>query len=479
MRILEPEQACSRDTRKPVGTGAERLAERARLERLGDTIATLASEIEAATARFLRLLEEFDRCKGWNDACARSCAHWVSWRCGISLGPAREYVRVARRLPDLPLIREAFERGALSFSKVRAVTRLDHVEDEQRVLDLARASTASQLERMVRAYRGVVAANFGEMCDEDRRLTLTADDDGAFTLRGKLRPEEGALLQAALRAVQERLFEKVRADLPARGPDAPAPQDHDRLRPTLADALMRLVETSRPDSAVPASADRFQVVVHVDSEALAGEQGGVGTLDDGTPVPADTVRRICCGAAVIVSSERNGRIVKMGRKTRAVPPALRRALRRRDGGCRFPGCSQRHGVDAHHIQHWAHGGRTDLENLVELCQFHHRALHDGRCSIVRRGGCISFHDRWGKPIPNVPSPPGARGSCATHRVRAAGVTTHGDLLKPSDGGRMDLQMCVDALGAAAPHPDDPDLPRIRRLREGRLARERRTRGDDS
>jgi hypothetical protein len=183
------------------------------LELLEREITSLASQIHAATCRWLELVAEYDAREGWAQWGCRSCAHWVSWRCGIAPGPAREHVRVARRLRQLPLIRAAFGEGELSFSKVRALTRLNNVEREQDLLDLARHATASQLERLLRAYRGVVAAEaMASGGRPDRWLRIEHDDDRSVLVRGRFPAEEGALIVAALEAAQDEL---ARRDVPA------------------------------------------------------------------------------------------------------------------------------------------------------------------------------------------------------------------------------------------------------------------------
>lgn len=126
------------------------------LEMLEREITDLACRIHAATCRWLALVAEYDRREGWAQWGCKSCAHWISHQCGIAPGAAREHVRVARRLEELPHVRGAFERGELSYSKARALTRVENVEREQDLLDLARHATASQLERLVRCHRRVV-----------------------------------------------------------------------------------------------------------------------------------------------------------------------------------------------------------------------------------------------------------------------------------------------------------------------------------
>jgi hypothetical protein len=433
----------------------ERDAHLARLDELGDEIATLAAEIHAATARFLRLVGEFDRLKGWHEAYCKSCAHWVSWRCGIALGAAREHVRVAQRLPAMPLIHAAFERGELSYSKVRALTRMDHLdqEKEQEMLDLARGATASQLEKMIRAYRGVIAANFGEARDE-RFLSVSADDDGSFRISGRLGAEEGALLQAAL---EQALNDIYREGRPKQRPveEGELPDDLDAPKPTNIDALIRLTEHYQPDAERTAIADRYQVVVHVDQEALAGGNGAA-TLADGTPVPRETVQMLCCEAAVIVASERNGVPMNMGRKTRPIPTALRRALRRRDGDrCLFPGCTNKR-VDAHHFEHWGKNGHTDLDNLMSLCRFHHSLAHKDAFAIRRTDTGFTFHRRDGRRIHESPTLPHRTADDLLERNLDAAIITDGKTCGSAFAGdRLDLAYAVDALFSYAPHPDDP------------------------
>src|SRR5215218_2731800 len=174
-------------------------------DRLAEEITELASHIHAATCRWLGLVAEFDRRGGWFDWGCRSCAQWVSWRCGIAPVAAREHVRVARRLAHLPLIRAAFAEGRLSYSQVRALTRVEKVEKEEELLSLARHATAAQLERLVRAYRGVVArVRSAETGGPARHVTWSHADDGSLLLRARLPAEDGAVVLAALEAAVER-----------------------------------------------------------------------------------------------------------------------------------------------------------------------------------------------------------------------------------------------------------------------------------
>jgi Domain of unknown function (DUF222)/HNH endonuclease len=150
-----------------------------------------------------------------------------------------------------------------------------------------------------------------------------------------------------------------------------------------ADALAAVAESFLAESeAVSRSADRYQVVVHVDAETLHTHAAGRCEIEHGPSLPAETVRRLACDASLLrVLENEHGEPLDVGRKTRSIPPAIRRALNTRDGGCRFPGCTHRRYVDAHHIEHWADGGATKLSNLVTLCRLHHRLVHEGEILI--------------------------------------------------------------------------------------------------
>ena len=293
------------------------------LEELEREITALASQIHAATCRWLALVCEYDRREGWAQWGCRSCAHWVSHQCGIAPGPAREQVRVARRLEELPLIRAAFAEGELSYSKVRALTRVENIEREQDLLDLARHATASQLERIVRGYRGVVAAERAAAGGHPERWVHVAhDDDGALLLNARLPAEEGALILAALDAARDQL---AAADVPAETPVPAGPEAR-------ADALLALADAYVAGSrGARAGGDRYQVVVHIDTDVLTGGEGRC-ELDHGPPLAVPVARRLACDASVVRLSERDGTPLDVGPQDAQHPsgaaPCARRARRR-------------------------------------------------------------------------------------------------------------------------------------------------------
>ena len=203
------------------------------------------------------------------------------------------------------------------------------------------------------------------------------DEEGMYVVNGRLTPEVGALLMRAVEAASDSLY---REKGPKRVSYETSFEDAAHRR---ADALGLIAERSLAagfGENAPASgtkAERYQVLLHVDAETLK-EDGGLGQseLEDGTRVSYETSRRLACDASVVrIGHARDGSVLDVGRKTRTIPPSVRRALEVRDRGCRFPGCGLRF-TDAHHIKHWADGGETKLENLLLLCGHHHRLLHE-------------------------------------------------------------------------------------------------------
>jgi 5-methylcytosine-specific restriction endonuclease McrA len=427
------------------------------LERLGDQIAELSAHLDAATARLLTLIREFDARGGWNTG-FRSCAHWLSWRVGLDLGAARERVRVARALEMLPLLAEALAHGQLSYAKVRALTRVATPETEARLLAVGRAGTAAHIERIVHGWRRVdrqAEAREAKRRHASRALHVHQDEDGMVVLRGRLEPEVGALLLQALDAARETLYQRTGGEAPAADPSG----DRPTMAQQRADALALLAETALHQGLDPgAPGERYLVVVHVEAGTLADpDQPGQSVLEDGTHVSAETSERLTCDASrTVMRHDEDGRLVEVGGRTRTIPPALRRALQHRDGGCRFPGCGVRVG-QGHHIRHWAHGGPTTLSNLVILCRRHHRAVHEEGYGVARGpDGTLRFRRPDGRPLPEVPAPIELQGD-AVKTLRAChdgqGLRLDARTTRPGWlGERLDLGWAIDVLRPRARGP---------------------------
>ncbi len=371
----------------------------------------------------MRLLAEFDRRSGWQDTGFSSTAEWLAWRIGIKPNAARERLRTALALEHLPQISEAMRNGEISFTKVRALTRVATPESEPTLLDFARAGSAANLERMVRGWKALdrkseVTAE--QIRHRSRRFSAFVDDDGMVVVRGRLDPEVGALFMRAVEAASDALYRngaERKGDgkggevgdggqrvINGPGAEAGTSPDLDETTPEQrrADAVGLIAERAfaagfgngAGGEVVSGSrAERYQVMLHVDADTLK-EDGDPGRseLEDGTRVSAETSRRLACDSGLVdIAHAPDGEVIGAGRRIRTVNPSIRRALEARDRGCRFPGCGLRF-TEAHHVKHWADGGETTLRNMALLCRVHHRAVHEGgvRVCIDLQGQVVFF-----------------------------------------------------------------------------------------
>ncbi len=377
-------------------------------------ITELAGRLHAADRRWLGLVVEFDRREGWAEALMPSCAHWLNWKCGLDLGTAREKLRVAHALEGLPAVAAAMERGELSYSKVRAITRIATPANEQVLLTAALHSTAHHVELLVRQFRrGQESQEVSREALQyaNRRLTWSYDEAGSLNLRVCVPAESGSLL---LRALEAALVDIPMPDASAETSPPPGGDDSAETSSRLvnggdraarrADALLVLAESYLKHGLEALNGgERHSIVVHVDAAALNPAVHGRCELEDGPSLTVETARRLACDASVVtITVDEGGEPLDVGRKTRSIPPALRRALEARDRGCVFPGCTRTRHVDGHHIQHWADGGDTKLANLVTLCRFHHRAVHEGGVRVERLGdGAWRFTRPDGRVLESV------------------------------------------------------------------------------
>jgi hypothetical protein len=440
------------------------------VDELGERIAELAAQISAATYELLVMLRDFDQQGGWH--CGfRSCAHWLVWRVGLDLGAAREKMRVARALAELPLLSDALRRGELSYSKVRALTRIATPAMEQDLLNFARAGTTAHVEKLVRGLRRVdrIAAGIDERrLHATRYLRAYTDEDGMVVVTGRLAPEAGAALLRALDAGVEALYGPPKAQLAT----APEPTEEVFWEQRRADALGLVAESALAAGLDPGTrGDRYQVVVHVDAEVLAADgEDGASWMADGNHVSAETSRRLACEAArVMMLHAADGSVLDVGRRTRAISPGLRRVLEHRDGGCRFPGCGLRL-CDVHHVEFWGEGGGTSLGNTLLLCRRHHRAVHEEGFAVdLLPNGTARFYRPDGRLLPAAPALPAVARQPVTalvERLASHGVTVEAGATLPAWwGGPVDYNWEIDWLrwrGSQDLHtpPGDPleELP---------------------
>jgi hypothetical protein len=403
-------------------------------EQLAAQITLLAGQINAANYRLLKLIAEFDTRKGWSGG-----------------------------------------------GTVRAMSRVATPDNEDFLLTIARYGTASHVEKVVNKYRGVQRTlddSEAQEQDQARKLVYYQDDDGMWVIHARLPAEAGAIVVKAIEAVarpeqearQEHLPQHQQQDVPAETDfaaetSAKTEQLHDLLEQTRADALITITEhflASSDDNTQwqgLKGSERCQLMLHVDINTLHRHSDQVDPahehchLDDKHWISPATARRLSCDTSLItVLEDKRGNVLNIGRRTRTVPASIGRALALRDPTCRFPGCCESRYVDAHHIKHWADGGETSLDNLVTLCRYHHRQLHQGTFGITvnNTGGEMQlvFSAPSGTTIlqsvfPQFESVPA--GTCAAYLGRLAPDVHAGTAVTRWRGEDCDYGMAIDAL----------------------------------
>jgi len=345
------------------------------IDDLDRAIVTLSARINAETYELLVLIRQFDERAGWLKWGLGNCAEWLHYRCDLSMNAAREKVRVAHALKTLPEVAAAFATGDLSYSKVRAMTRVSGTHNENELLSFALKTTTARVEERCRELRCGTVDSLGgaQRAFANRSLRVSRNAErGIMTITIELPLETGELVEKAL--------DKARDDSM---PSAEFVDESWSARQADAMVSMASLYLSGNAEKTRNTSDDYLVTIHVEQTALAA---GIGR----SSLPIESVKRLCCdGHAVVIGEYENGEPLNIGRKTRTVPTAIKRALVARDKSCAFPGCHHTRFVDAHHIQHWSAGGETSLDNLMLLCSQHHKLVHEGGFAIER-----DYQDRW-------------------------------------------------------------------------------------
>lgn len=394
-------------------------------EVLEHDLTMMAAKLAAITCRFLQVIAELDRREAW--AGCTSMAQWLSWRCSLSPSAAREHVRVAHALEKLPLTTEAFARGELSYSKVRALVRVATPHREAELVELARTGTAAQLERMVRAT--IVATTDPMKREAQRELHTGIDLEAMGTLRARMRPEERELLDTAIAAAMK--------SMPVDDDSAESSSAARRL-----DALMRICESylAHGDEQRDGPA-RHSVVIHVEVDETGIVEAETAS---GAPLHPDTAERLSCDSTrqTII----HGKLMPLATTQASRQPnrALRRWLHKRSGGtCEFAGCDARQYVEVHHVNPVEKGGPTVWWNLAMLCWHHHHLVHEGgyRFECDRAAGVLRCYRPDGALLEaTIPI------SIDPELALEVDVEPEEDAIVPLwSGERFDPSACVDAM----------------------------------
>lgn len=418
---------------------------------LGERIVGYAGQIAALTSRFFDLLVEFDTRHGWSGHGIASCAHWLSWKAGMSQRTAQDHLRVAHALVELPLLHAAFSEGKLSYSKVRALTRVATPDREEELRNVALSATAAQVERLVRSLRQIDRREDEEQQGRvESRGRWRWNDDGTLSVNLRLSPLDGArFLAGVTRAEYERTRTHEMADIRPPTPDESATEpvpaspssraDLWRGVPTdIAEAVVMMSDTVADAIAVPEFVPGAEIVVH-------SAEDTDDHLDGGPALDYHEVDEASCGGSirrVVDKRGSRGVALRWGRKRRLPTRRLLQVVFQRDRGCRHPGCGRTRHLHAHHVRFWRDGGTTDPDNIVLLCSTHHRALHRGDFGIVARGHQLfTFHAPDGSLLPEAPPMTVPTGWNPDPRIPADGMST-------INGGPLDLGYTTEVLYAA-------------------------------
>lgn len=448
------------------------------LERLSKEVGDAAAYEEATMYRLLAAIRAFDEARGWQNGKHSSLAHWVAWRTNCGLGSARQKVRVARVLGRFPAMDEAMRSGRINFAQARAIARVITPENEAYLLSMADGRSSAEVEEACAQFRRLLEAEGVLQPDEASLYVRHWELDSGFVkVQAVMRKEAAALLVEAMdkemRAMNDaRVAPEGRPGLgggkaPSKGAagaeggsgaaggsggeeppvrEPPAPPRYTRYH-----ALVRIAEKSLAGSSEPSESRRpnYEIVVVAERDALEGKTNAPALLSDGTAIPVETARRLACDASrVEVTADADGNTLDVGRRTRSIPKPLQRALRLRDGGCRFPGCTHEAWVDSHHIQHWIDGGETKLPNLVLLCRTHHTAVHEGGFRVEHHGDELRFYDPQGKWMPNVWRTDGPLRPTLDEWLIETGAISRSTPVPAVDGHLRDWPLTLEALWTA-------------------------------
>ena len=369
---------------------------------LTQQLKTLAQALDRGTCKLILLLPEFDRQECWAMDGQRSCVAWLNAYCGISPSAAHDRRRVAYALEELPVLLRLFKIGELSWSKVRALTRIATPENERALAGQALMMSASAIELMARQYRGIstpenTAEEDAKACEQyqKRRVNYGFDSTGMVSITASLPPLEGAAVLKSLARAEDQLF----IDAQGKPKDSSSPtafiaadSEHGIHRTSTqlrADALsLMAMKHLAAEHVEIRTADRYQVVVHIDENTLTQHSGAPLSstkchIENGPALAASTVRRLADDCSVVPIFMKHGEPMSIGRKSRVWPSSISRAITTRDQHCQFPHCTASRHMHIHHLKHWADGGNTSVSNGVLLCAYHHRLVHEEQYVIEK------------------------------------------------------------------------------------------------
>ena len=338
------------------------------------SVVEIHQTIERLCAERSRRIAEVDRRELHRTLGCPSTASWLAERCRLSWRQARGMVATAGTLSEISLTAASYSGGEIGSVRVRQLVAAhnahpdNYARDETLLLDVARTLTPRELRRAIEYWRQNLdhssALDDANHAFTLRRLHVSPTFGGMARIDGDADSESATIIDAALRSITE--------------PWAKAGDERSPAQRRL-DALIDICRAHLDHGDTPIiGGERPHISVIVDWQTLAGTDGAVGELDDGTVLHPETIRRLTCDAVVTpIVTGPDSQPLDVGRATRTIPPAIRRALVAGDRGCMWKGCDRPASwCDAQHIIHWADGGVTAIYNLILLCRCHHRWVHE-------------------------------------------------------------------------------------------------------
>ena len=360
---------------------------------LGTQMVAAHLHVSAATGRLFELIACMEDTDAFQPTYANAAA-WMRWHLGLDSRTARSYVRISRRLRDLPVTAAALSDGRLSLDRLKVLLRVVEADSETDLVEFAVAcADVDTLRDRVADIENAPSPPEPRTIWDGPRATMWWRDD-ILHLNATIPGIDGATVEQAILRLAHNA--------------PPDPQTGLYRDPSdrFGDALVQMGSQAL---AADGDHDRATVVVHIAAEELSTKTG-VGYDTAGRLFGTSELDRLLCDARVQPAlHDSDGITIGVGRITRTIPSWLARAIQERDKGCRFPSCDRTRWLHSHHIVHWANGGPTNLDNLVSLCGFHHRMLHNQGWQIEGNpNGELRFINQWGRPHvrPANPFPPG-------------------------------------------------------------------------
>ena len=346
----------------------------------------LSAVVDRLQGKLCRLADSA-RERGDHLLVGQSACTWVANTCSISPTSAADRLCVGEQLKAMPLVAEALSSGQVGYQAASVICHLQkrvsevdaRIEEKMWLVNARKFSLKDLRDLATSVWHGIDPEGFGRAVEEnfERRQLFISETNGMYRLDGWLEAEGGAAVKTAIDALAKPL----------------GSTDQRSNKQRRADALVEMAHHAMSQGTLPRrNRVRPHITVHTTIEALKGELGAPASqLEPGMPVSSQTVQRLACDGTLSRVLKADSVVTDVGRATRSVSPAQWRALKARHKTCSWPGCDRPvNWTSPHHVRFWARGGSSNLPNLLPLCYYHHRLVHEGGWQVVRAGEGFQF-----------------------------------------------------------------------------------------